>query len=163
MQQTKNYNIKHNQKNLKIQYKKIIKDNNLFESNKQVSTNNQNLADFIGISTSFQFKASLASSPVGEIISSPSFICVSHLTVIFPWIMLNHRKEFRRIGGFTAPSYNVADILQFNMIGTILKKFYNFQFFFIYFYFNLIMLILNCNFNLVLWKNAENIMQINDS
>jgi hypothetical protein len=27
----------------------------------------------------------------------------------------------------------------------------------------LIMLILNCNFNLVLWKMAENIIQINDS
>ncbi len=157
MQQINNYNNNKNINTLNILMD--IKDtiNIEIKNNRQeqVFTNNNDynydkmLADFIGISSSS--KSSFASSQGPS--KFPTFICVSHLSFVFPWIMLNHRKEFRRI---RAVLIEPSKMDQFN-------QFYNFQFIFLIYYFYLIMLILNCNFNLVLWKMAENIIQINDS
>jgi hypothetical protein len=172
--------IKYNNLNMK----KIIKDKNFIEiknsNENQVFTNNcKNMADFIGISSlSSSFTSSSSSSSITSstsLASSPALICVSHLSFIFPWIMLNHRKEFRRIGGNNMASTSTInafadDIIigtinpgNLNAISNILKFFYNFQFILIYFYYYYFLLILNGNFNLVLWKNATQIMQINDS
>lgn len=149
----------------------IIKANfnelNNYNSNKnnsKIIKDNQ-MADFIGISsrTSSVFLSQIAGTPQKLSTTSflsPSFICVyPQLSFIFPWVMLNHRKEFRRIGGFTADVK--LPVESNNQRYSIFQIFYNFHFF-LTIILN-IMLIFNCNFNLVLWKNAKHSMQINDS